>query len=111
MGSNPIKFVDIVARIAVVAVRRTGLNLILSILATHLDQLTIQQEGVLEKYLPGPRNGDAAHRLDAVAGGYLYNFIGFRPSWAQQQIGGLWKCRWEQIVPGRLHRLIPKDEI
>ncbi|MFL1675787.1 RHS repeat-associated core domain-containing protein [Paenibacillus dendritiformis] len=63
------------------------------------------------KYLPGPRNGDAAHRLDAVAGGYLYNFIGFRPSWAQQQIGRLWKYRWGQIVPGRLHRLIPKDEI
>lgn len=62
------------------------------------------------KYLSVPQNGDAVHKLDAVAGGYLYNFIGFRPSWPQQQIGRLWKSRWKQIIPGRHHKLIPKEE-
>jgi RHS repeat-associated protein len=61
------------------------------------------------QYLPSPAEGDAAHALDAVAGGYLNNFIGFRPSWAQQQIGRLWKLRWNQIQPGRIHRLKPGE--
>jgi hypothetical protein len=50
---------------------------------------------------------DAAHALDAVAGGYLHNIIGLRNGRAQQYIGTLWRARWTQIVPGRTHRLIP----
>ena len=58
-------------------------------------------------YLNGSGKGmDAAHRLDAVAGGYVYDFVGFRDP-VQQRIGSLWRTRAEQIVPGREHRLVP----
>lgn len=51
---------------------------------------------------------DAAHALDSVAGGYLSKFIGLRDSFANQQVGRLWKSRWGKIEPGKLHNLIPR---
>ncbi|MFN9369101.1 MAG: RHS repeat-associated core domain-containing protein, partial [Planctomycetia bacterium] len=59
------------------------------------------------QFLPGyGANMDAAHALDSVAGGYIYDFVGFR-SKIQQQIGSLWRTRVDQIVPGKEHRLVP----
>lgn len=52
---------------------------------------------------------DGAHRLDAVAGGYLHDFAGFRAP-IQQRIGALWRTRTGQIVPGRAHVLTPRFE-
>jgi RHS repeat-associated protein len=58
-------------------------------------------------FLPGTGASlDAAHALDAVAGGYTYEFAAFR-SPVQQRIGALWRTRTAQIVPGREHRLVP----
>jgi hypothetical protein len=60
------------------------------------------------QYLPGDGTGlDAAHALDAVAGGYANEFIGFRSS-VQQQIGSLWRTRASQVQPGMEHRLVPR---
>jgi RHS repeat-associated protein len=59
------------------------------------------------QFLPGSgSNMDAAHALDSVAGGYIYDFVGFR-SKIQQQIGSLWRTRVDQIQPGKEHRLVP----
>lgn len=59
-------------------------------------------------YLPGSGTGqDAAHGLDAVAGGYLHDFVGFRDAATNQRIGSLWRTRSSQIVPGRVHQLLP----
>jgi len=56
--------------------------------------------------LPGNGEGlDAAHSLDAVAGGYLNQFAGFRDP-VQRYIGSLWRIRAQLIVPGREHRLV-----
>jgi hypothetical protein len=49
---------------------------------------------------------DASHSLDAVAGGYIHEFVGFRDP-IQRYIGALWRTRKRQIVPGREHRLVP----
>jgi hypothetical protein len=58
-------------------------------------------------FLPGSGIGrDAAHSLDAVAGGYPNKFVGFR-SPVQQRIGSLWRTRRAQIEPGREHILVP----
>nr|MBC8217447.1 hypothetical protein [Planctomycetota bacterium] len=60
------------------------------------------------KYLPGAGAGlDATHRLDAVAGGYLHDFAGFR-NVIQRRIGSLWRTRARLIQPGRVHRLVPE---
>jgi hypothetical protein len=50
---------------------------------------------------------DAAHRLDAVAGGHMHDIIGWRDSKAQQLIGSLWRERRNLIEPGLKHRLVP----
>jgi len=47
---------------------------------------------------------DAAHALDAIAGGYAHNIIGGR-SPVQRTIGSLWKNSRQLIRPGRQHRL------
>ncbi len=61
------------------------------------------------QYLGGSAaDGDAAHRLDACAGGYIHNIPFRRPSEPQRQVGRGWKTRWKQIEPGRWHILIPK---
>jgi hypothetical protein len=59
--------------------------------------------------LRGTGAGDAAHNLDAVAGGYLHNITELRNP-IQQRVGSLWKHRWQEIQPGRKHRLIPEFE-
>lgn len=59
--------------------------------------------------LRGSGTGDAAHNLDAVAGGFLHNITELRDS-IQQRVGSLWKNRWQQIEPGRKHRLISEFE-
>lgn len=49
---------------------------------------------------------DAAHRLDAIAGGYPWDIIGGRNP-VQRTIGSLWRVNRNLIVPGRVHRLVP----
>jgi hypothetical protein len=56
---------------------------------------------------PRPPGTDAAHALDAVAGGEVDVFVGYRPSLMQQRIGALWRDRVQFIQPGRVHILIP----
>jgi hypothetical protein len=60
------------------------------------------------QFLPGNGAGrDAAHKLDSVAGGYVYNFAGYR-SPVQQYIGSLWRTRVNEIQPGKIHLLLPE---
>jgi hypothetical protein len=64
--------------------------------------------GLARQYLSGAGTGlHAAHRLDAVAGGYIHDFAGLRDP-VQSQIGALWPSRVIYIVPGREHRLVPQ---
>lgn len=63
------------------------------------------------QYLDG--SGDVSHALDACAGGYLNNIPYKRPSEPQRQAGRNWgttRNNWKQIIPGRLHILIPEPE-
>ena len=47
---------------------------------------------IASQYLGGSAaDGDAAHRLDACAGGYIYNIPFRRPSEPQRQVGRGWK--------------------
>nr|WP_241395739.1 RHS repeat-associated core domain-containing protein [Clostridium beijerinckii] len=75
------------------------------------ERIVDKYRALANKYWLGGKTGDkldAAHALDSVAGGYLSKFIGLRDNFANQQIGRLWKSRWEQIEPGKLHNLIPR---
>ena len=54
-----------------------------------------------------PPGFHAAHRVDARAGGYTYDIVGFRDP-IQSRIGSLWKDLHRQIKPGHRHRLIPE---
>ena len=74
----------------------------------NLNKLNARARRLARGYLPGDGTGlDAAHKLDAVAGGYLNNFVGFRDP-VQELIGSLWRTRAQNITPGRVHRLIPE---
>jgi transposase len=57
-------------------------------------------------YLRRNSGNRAAHSLDVVAGGYLYEFSGIRGGF-QDQIGALWRTRVQQIQPGAQHQLVP----
>jgi hypothetical protein len=49
---------------------------------------------------------DAAHGLDAIAGGYMHNIPALRDP-VQRTIGSLWKENVKNIQPGRYHKLVP----
>jgi RHS repeat-associated protein len=63
---------------------------------------------IASNYLKGNGSGlHSAHKLDAVAGGYIHN-IPFLRDPVQSIIGSLWKSRVRLIKPGRRHKLTAK---
>jgi len=72
-----------------------------------IKQMWYQAAGILGPKPTAQYTGQtfaAGHWLDSVAGGHVWNFVGWRDGVANSTIGSRWAAgRVDQIVPGQLH--------